>query len=238
MREEVTARRREKGLPSVLPRTPDDQWAKMVENCPKGPRRRRLSGSEDIELKVIDSWPVQPEHKVIAGTFGKQPVEEGDSVVSEQETIVKSQDVCTKVSRSTSHHIATGPGFEIGAPMTPPKGTDYSVATAATTTEQRQGVPGVHAGSLGGICLQHLPQGPGITIEEMRAKELLSNPSSYSKELDRVYQKLNEFCNLRRKRRGLTEPDDWELEFRKEVTRKVTQVSTARAKRKPKKDGK
>ena len=88
--------------------------------------------------------------------------------------------------------------------MTPLKGTDYSVATAAATTEQRQGVPGVHAGSLGEICLstlQHLPQGPGISLEEMRAKELLSNPSSYPKELDRVYQKLNEFCNLRRKRR-------------------------------------
>ena len=84
---------------------------------------------------------------------------------------------------------------------------DYLVATVATTTEQRQGVPGVHAESLGGICLstlQHLPQGLGIAIEEMRAKELLSNPSSYPKELDRVDQKLNEFCNLRRKRRGLT----------------------------------
>ena len=148
----------------------------------------------------------------------------------------KSQDVCTEASRSTSHCIATGPGFEIGAPRTPPKGTDY----LAATIEQKQGVPGVHAGSLGGICLstpQHLPQGSGISIEEMTAKELLSNPSSYPKELDRVYQKLNKFCNLRRKRRGLTEPDDWELEFRKEVTRKVTQVNTARAKRKPKKNG-
>ena len=136
MKEEVTARRREKGLPPVLPRIPDDQWAKLVENWPKGPRRWRSSGSEDTELKVIDSWPVQPEHKVIAGTFGKQPVEEGDSVVSEQETIVRSQDVCTEASGSTSHHIATGPGFEIGAPMTQHKGTDYSVATAATTTKQ------------------------------------------------------------------------------------------------------
>ena len=88
VKEEVTARRREKGLPPVLPRTPDDQWAKMVENWPKGPRRWRSSGSEETELKVVDSWPVQPEHKVIVGTFGKQPVEEGDSVVSEQETIV------------------------------------------------------------------------------------------------------------------------------------------------------
>ena len=239
----VAARRRDKGLPPVLPRTPDDQWAKMVENWPEGQGRQRSSGSEETELKVIDPWPVQPERKVIVGTFGKQPVEEGDSVVSEQGTIVKSQDVCTEASGSTLHCITTGPGFEIGAPMTPPKGTDYFVATAATKTEQRQrqGVPGTHAGSLGGnhlSTLQHLPQGPGISIEEMRAKELLSDPSSYPKELDRVYQKLNKFCNLRRKRRGLTEPDDWELEFRKEVTRKVTQVNTARAKRKPKKDGK
>ena len=114
---------------------------------------------------------------------------------------------------------------------------DYSAATAAITTEQRQGVPAAHAGSLGGICWstpQHLPQGLGISIEEVTAKELFSDPSSYPKELDRVYQKLNKFCNLRRKRRGLTEPDDWELEFRKEVTRKVT---TARAKRKLKKNG-
>ena len=115
---------------------------------------------------------------------------------------------------------------------------DYSAATAAIPTEQRQGVPGAHAGSLGGIhlsTLQHLLEGSGISIEEMTAKELLSDPSSYPKELDGVYQKLNEFCNLRRKRRGLTEPD--ELEFRKEVTSKVTQVNTARAKRKPKKNG-
>ena len=125
--------------------------------------------------------------------------------------------------------------------MTPPNGTDYLVATAAAITEQKQFVPCAHVGSLGGIhlsTLQHLPQGPGISIEELRAKELFSNPSSYPKELDRVYQKLNEFCNLRRKRRDLTEPNDWELKFRKEVTRKVTQVNTARAKRKPKKDGK
>ena len=242
MKEELIARRREKGLSPVLPRTPDDQWAKMVENWPKGPRRWRSSGSEETELKVIDSWPVQPECEVIVGTFGKQPVEEGDSVVSEQETIAKSQDVCTEASGSTSHCITTRSGLEIGASRTPLKGMDYLVATAATTTEQRQGVPGAHAGSLAGICFstpQHLPQGPGISIEEMRAKELLSDLSSYPKELDRVYQKLNKFCSLRnKKRRGLTEPDDWELEFRKEVTRKVTQVNTARAKRKPKKDGK
>ena len=83
-----------------------------------------MSGSEETELKDIDSWPVQPECKVIVGTFGKQPVEEGDSVVSGQETIVESQDVCTEASGSTSHST-TGPGFEIGTPMTPLNGTDY-----------------------------------------------------------------------------------------------------------------
>ena len=61
-----------------------------------------------------------------------------------------SQDVCLEASRSTSQSPA-GPGFEIEAPMTPPKGTDYSVATAVATTEQRQGVPGVYVGTLGGI---------------------------------------------------------------------------------------
>ena len=114
-------------------------------------------------------------------------MEEGDSVVSEQETIDKSQDVCTEASGSTSHCITTGPGFEIGAPRTPPKGMDYLAATTAIMTEQRQDVPGVHAESLGGIHLstpQQLPQGPGISIEEMTAKELLSDPSSYPKELD------------------------------------------------------
>ena len=110
MKEEVIAKRREKGLSPVLPRTPDDQWAKMVGNWPKGPRRWRSSGSEETELKDIDSLPVQPECKVIVGTFGKQPVEEGDSVVSDQETIVESQDVCTEASGSTPHST-TEPGF-------------------------------------------------------------------------------------------------------------------------------
>ena len=87
MKEEAIARRKEKGPLPLLPRIPGDQWPKLVENWPKGPRKWRSSENEETELKVIDSWPVQPECKVIAGTFGKQPVEEGDSVVSEQETI-------------------------------------------------------------------------------------------------------------------------------------------------------
>ena len=156
----------------------------MIENWPKGPRRWGSLGSEETELKDIESWPVQPEYKVIAGTFGKQPVEEGDSVVSDQETQVGLQDVCPGASGSTSQS-PTGPGFEIEAPRTPLKSTDYSVVAAATTTEQRQGVPGVYAGALAGICLstppQYLPQGPGISLEELEAKELLSDPSSYWK---------------------------------------------------------
>ena len=103
-------------------------------------------------------------------TFGKQPVKICDSVISEQETIVKSQDVCTEASGSTLHCITTGYRL-LGS---------YSSYNNRTETY----VPGVHAGSLGGICLstpQHLPQGPGISVEEMRAKELLSKPSSYPK---------------------------------------------------------
>ena len=41
VKEEVIAGRREKGLPPGLPKVPDDQWAKLVENWPKGPRRQR-----------------------------------------------------------------------------------------------------------------------------------------------------------------------------------------------------
>ena len=58
VKEEVIARRKEKGLPPLLPRIPGDQWPKLVENWPKGPGRQRSSGSEETELKVIDSWPV------------------------------------------------------------------------------------------------------------------------------------------------------------------------------------
>ena len=61
VKKEVIARKKEKGLPPLLPRTQDDQWPKLVENWPKGPRKWRSSGSEETELKVIDSWPVQPD---------------------------------------------------------------------------------------------------------------------------------------------------------------------------------
>ena len=39
VKEEGIARRKEKGLPQLLPRIPGDQWPKLVENWPKGPRR-------------------------------------------------------------------------------------------------------------------------------------------------------------------------------------------------------
>ena len=105
-------------------------------------------------MKDVDSWPVESEHKVIAGTFRKQPVEEGDSVVSDQETMVRSQDVCPE-ARGSTLQSPTGPGFEIVVPMTLPKGTDYSVPTAAATTQHRQDVPSVYAGTLGGICIEY-----------------------------------------------------------------------------------
>ena len=72
--------------------------AKIGRKLAKRTKQKESSGSEETELKVIDLCPVQPECKVIAGTFRKQPVEEGDSEVSEQETIDKSQDVCTDAS--------------------------------------------------------------------------------------------------------------------------------------------
>ena len=66
------------------------------------------------------------------------------------------------------------------------------------------------------------------TLKEIKAKELLCNPSSYTKDLERVYYKLNDYCKLRWERKGLTEADDWEIDFKKEVTWSVTQVNMAR----------
>ena len=36
-----------------------------------------------------------------------------------------------------------------------------------------------------------------MTLEEIKAKELLCDPSIYPKELERVYDKLNDYCKLR-----------------------------------------
>ena len=91
-----------------------------------------------------------------------------------------------------------------------------------------------YPGNLGGICLNLTPKGPGMSLKEIRAKALLCDPSSYPKELERVYDKLNDYCKLRHKRKGLTKADDWEINFRKEVTRRVTKVNTARATKKSK----
>ena len=66
------------------------------------------------------------------------------------------------------------------------------------------------------------------TLKEIKAKELLCNPNIYPKELERVYDKLNNYCKLRKQRKGLTEADEWERNFRKKVTCSVTQVNTVR----------
>ena len=75
----------------------------------------------------------------------------------------------------------------------------------------------------------------GYDSEEIKAKGLLCDPSSYPKELERVYDKLNDYCKLRRERKGLTKADDWEINFRKEVTWSVTQVNMATVMKKLKK---
>ena len=76
---------------------------------------------------------------------------------------------------------------------TPPEAIGYSAAAAAATTI----TPGRYPGSLGGFCLNLTPKGPGITLGEIKAKELLCDPSSYPKELERVYDKLNDYGKLR-----------------------------------------
>ena len=74
-----------------------------------------------------------------------------------------------------------------------------------------------------------------MTLKEMKAKELLCDPSSYPKELERVYDKLNNNCKLRCERKGLTKADNLEINFRKEVTWSVTQVNMARVMKNSKK---
>ena len=58
----------------------------------------------------------------------------------------------------------------------------------------------------------------GMNLREIRAKALLCDPSSYPKELERVYDKLNDYCKLRNEKKGRTKADDWEINFRKEET--------------------
>ena len=74
-----------------------------------------------------------------------------------------------------------------------------------------------------------------MTLKEIKVKELLCDPSSYPIELERVYDKLNDNCKLRHEKKDLTKADDWEINFRKEVTWSVTKVNMARVMKKSKK---
>ena len=114
--------------------------------------------------------------------------------------------------------------------VTPLEVIGYSAAAAAATMV----VPGRYPGNLGGFCLNLTPKGPGMSLEEIRAKALQCDPSSYPKELERVYDKLNDYCKLRCERKA----DDWEINFRKEVTWSVTLVNMARVTKKSKKSEK
>ena len=118
--------------------------------------------------------------------------------------------------------------------VTPPEAIDYPAAVAAATTV----VPGRYPGNLGGFHLNLTPKGLDMSLKETRTKALPCDQSSYPKELERVYDKLNDYCKLRHERKGLTKADNWEINFRKEVTRSMTQVNMARVKNKSKKSKK
>ena len=191
-----------------------------------------MSESEETELKDDDSSLNQPQEKgdqekESSGLLGTKQLEGEDSVVSHQESMVEPQDVHLEASESTlQSQVESGSIVQLGreSSVTPPEVIGYSAAVAAATMV----VPGRYPGSLGGFYLNLTPKGLGMTLEEIKAKELLCDPSSYLKELERVYDKLNDCCKLRHERKGLTKADDWEINFRKEVIWSVTQVNKAR----------
>ena len=148
--------------------------------------------------------------------------------------MVEPQEMHLEASESTQQSsVESGFTVQFGreSSMTLPEIIGYSAAMAAATMV----VPSRYPGSLGGFCLNLTPKGPCMTLKEVKAKELLCDPSSYPKELERVYDKLNDYCKLRHKRKGLTKADDWEINFRKEVTWSVTQVNMERVMKKLKK---
>ena len=221
-----------------------------------------MSESEETEPKDNDSSLNQPQEKgnqekESSGLFGTQQLKGEDSVVSHQESMVDPQEVHLEVSESTLQSpvesgftvqlgressvtppevIESGFTVQLGreSSVTPPEVIGYPAAAAAATTF----VPGRYSGNLGGFHLNLTPKGLGMSLEEIKAKELLCDPSSYPKELERVYDKLNEYCKLRCKRKGQTEADNWEINFRKKVTWSVTQVNMTRVTKKSKKSEK
>ena len=152
---------------------------------------------------------IKDQEKEPSGLFGTQQLEREDSVVSHQESMVE-QEVHLEASESTQQS-SVEPGFTVQlgreSSVTPPEVIGYSTAMAAATTV----VPGRYPESLGGFHLNLTPKGLGMTLKEIKAKELLCDPSSYPKGLERVYDKLNDYCKLRCKRKGLTKADNWDI---------------------------
>ena len=191
-----------------------------------------MSESEETEPKDDDSSLNQPQEKgdqekESSKLFGTQQLEREDSVVSHQESMVEPQEVHLEASESTQQSpVESGITVQLGreSSVKPPEVIGYSAAVAAAMMV----VPGRYPASLGGFHLNLTPKGLGMTLKEIKAKELLCDPNSYPKELERVYDKLNDYCKLRCERKGLTKADDWEINFRKEVTWSVTQVKTVR----------
>ena len=52
-REKCYAQRKETGKPPLLPKIPDDEWMKIVEQWPCGPRRQSMSESEETDRRMM-----------------------------------------------------------------------------------------------------------------------------------------------------------------------------------------
>ena len=164
-----------------------------------------MSGSKETEPKDNDSSLNQPQkkgdqekesHGLEIELFGTQQLEREDSVVFHQQSMVEPQEVHLEASESTQQSpVESGFTVQLGreSSMTPPEVIGYSAAVTAATIV----VPGRYPGSLGGFHLNLTPKGPCMTLEEIKAKELLCDPSSYPEELEKVYDKLNDYCKLR-----------------------------------------
>ena len=179
----------------------------LAETREKCYAQRKEAGKQNqTEPKDDDSSLNQPQEKgnqekESSGLFGTQQLKGEDSVVSHQESMVDPQEVHLEAREST-HQSPVESGFTVQtgreSSVTPPKVIGYPAAVTAATTV----VPGRYSGNLRRFHLNLTPKGPGMSLIEIRAKALLCDPSSYPKELETVYDKLNEYCKLRCERKG------------------------------------
>ena len=82
-REKCCAQRKEAGKLPFLPKIPDDEWMKIIEQWLHGLKRQSMSESEETELKDEDSSLNQPQEKgdqekKSSGLFGTQQLEGED----------------------------------------------------------------------------------------------------------------------------------------------------------------